>query len=217
MNTVFAPGCALYLYKPELIEKVMTLLKIDNPDISVYSTCCQHEPSCEPETHIINVCAGCDRRYREEHETVTTISLWEILDQQTDFIFPDYAGQTMTILDTCPIRNHLPVQNAVRSLIQKMNIQLIEPEKTGPKGTCCGDRFHGKLPIEKVKDQMEKRASEMPTDKVVVYCVSCIKSMAIGGKQPQHIIDLLFGEPTIPGETDPDIWHDLLNEFIKTH
>ena len=43
---------------------------------------------------------------------------------------------------------------------------------------------------------MRKRAEEMPVDDVVVYCVSCIKAMQIGGRQPRYMVDLLFGGST---------------------
>jgi hypothetical protein len=98
-----------------------------------------------------------------------------------------------------------------------MNIDVIEPEKTRTKGTCCGDSFYGVLPMEQVKEQMKKRASEMPSPDVVVYCVSCCKSMYIGGKKPRYLVDLLFGEDTIPGTFEPDEWHAEINKFIDEH
>ena len=39
----------------------------------------------------------------------------------------------------------------------------------------------------------------MPAEDVVVYCVSCAKAMFIGGKRPRYLVDLLFGEATVPG------------------
>jgi hypothetical protein len=69
--------------------------------------------------------------------------------------------------------------------------------------------------VEQLKEKMRDRANEMPREDVVVYCVSCIKSMFIGGKKPRYIIDLLFGEDTLPGELDPDTWHGMLKEFIE--
>ena len=98
-----------------------------------------------------------------------------------------------------------------------MNITLVEPEKTGTKGVCCGDTFYGEIPAEKVNIQMKKRASEMPVDDVVVYCVSCTKSMFIGGKKPHYMVDLLFGEETIPKTIATDKWHQELDEFIALH
>jgi len=217
MKKVFAPGCALMIYKPELGKKVLDFLNSDLGDIDEYLICCRHKPTLDNRTQIINVCAGCDRRYRELYEGITTISLWEVLAGSKTFSFPDYKGKEMTILDACPTRDQERIHNAVRVLLKKMNINLIEPEKTRTKGTCCGDSFYGVLPVEQVKENMKKRANEMPASDVVVYCVSCSKSMYIGGKKPRYLVDLLFGEDTNIGTFEPDDWHGQLNNFIDEH
>lgn len=64
---------------------------------------------------------------------------------------------------------------------------------------------------------MKKRASEMPVNDVVVYCVSCTKSVFIGGKQPYYLVDLLFNEPTVPKTLEPDEWHKELDDYIEEH
>ncbi len=216
-KTVFAPGCALLIYKPELARKVLDFLNKDSGDINEHLTCCRHEPGLEAGTNIINICAGCDRRYRQLYEGISTVSLWEVLAQSKTFQFPDYKGMEMTILDACPTRDQERVHNAVRTLLDKMNIKLIEPERTRAKSTCCGDSFYGALPVEAVKEQMKKRADEMPAEDVIVYCVSCCKSMHIGGKKPRYLVDLLFGEDTAIGTFEPDEWHGELERFISEH
>ena len=55
----------------------------------------------------------------------------------------------------------------------------------------------------------------MPVEDVVVYCVSCIKSVFIGGKKPRYLIDLLFADETSPKTYEPDEWHKELNEYIN--
>jgi len=98
-----------------------------------------------------------------------------------------------------------------------MNIILKEPRNTGTHSICCGDSFYGEIPTDRVKKQMVKRTSQMPVKDVVVYCVSCAKSVFIGGKRPHYMIDLLFGEETLPGTLDPDQWHQELDDFISRH
>lgn len=217
MKRVFAPGCALMIYKPEFGKKVLDFLNKEFGHIDEHLTCCRHEPNLEKGTQIINTCAGCDRRYRQLYEGISTISLWELLVESQTFSFPDYNGRKMTVQDACPTRDQKRVHDAVRALLKRMNISLVEPEKTRDKGTCCGDSFYGVLPVEEVKEKMMKRALEMPVDDVVVYCVSCCKSMHIGGKKPRYMIDLLFGEDTVPGIFEPDEWHGELNNYIDNH
>jgi Fe-S oxidoreductase len=217
MKRVFAPGCALMIYKPELAQRMLDFLNQDLGNIAEHLTCCRHEPGLAEGTQIINTCAGCDRRYRELYNQISTLSLWEVLAEKDTFPFPDYQGQKMAILDACPTRDQVRVHQAIRALLKRMNIDLVEPAKTGTKSTCCGDSFFGVLPVEQVKEQMKKRAAEMPVNDVVVYCVSCCKSLHIGGKKPRYLIDLLFGEETLPKTFEPEEWHHELDEFIQSH
>lgn len=217
MIQVFAPGCALYLYKPQLAARMLGLLQSRFPQVAEHTICCRHQPNLAAGSQIINVCAGCDRRYRELYPGISTISFWELLAGSEDFPFPDYQGCRMAILDACPTRDQERVHQAIRTLLRRMNIRLVEPELTGTRSSCCGDSLFGVLPVEQVKAQMAKRAAEMPAEDVVVYCVSCIKAMHIGGKSPRYLPDLLFGEPTHPGSFEPEAWHRQLDAFIATH
>jgi Fe-S oxidoreductase len=214
---VFAPGCALMLYKPESAEKLHLILNEHLGEMDKWLICCKHEPQMSAKVKIINVCPGCDNRFGNDYENTSTISLWEILAGSDFFKFPDYHGKSMSILDACPTREKEKVHAAIRNILQKMNIRLEEPKNTKTKSTCCGDSFYGAVPAEKVKELMIKRISEMPLDDVVVYCISCIKSVHIGGKSPRYLIDLLFDEETLPKTFEPDEWHKELSNYIETH
>lgn len=211
MAQVFAPGCALMLHKPDLARRLRAFLGLPE-----HLTCCRHEPGLPAGTRIINVCAGCDRRYRKLYPGISTISLWEVLASGS-FPMPDYGGAPMSILDACPTRTEARVHDAVRALLARMNIAVVEPAHTRTKGTCCGDSFYGTLPVAQVKARMVRRAAEMPCQDVVVYCVSCCKAMHIGGRRPRYLVDLLFGEPTPVGVFEPDEWHGQIQAFIDAH
>ena len=217
MKQVYAPGCAFMIYKPKLAKEVLKFLNKNLGDIPEHLICCRHEPNLASDTQVINTCAGCDRRFRELYQGISTISLWEILADSTTFPFPDYNGLEMSIQDACPTRTEERVHTAIRKLLNRMNINVIEPQNSRKNATCCGDSFYGILPVDKVKEQMKKRSTEMPCDNVAVYCISCIKSIYIGGKKPRYMIDLLFGEETIIGTFQPDEWHNELQKFIDEH
>ncbi len=212
MGQVFAPGCALMIHKPELAERLQAWLGLDE-----HLTCCHHDPKLPAGTEVINVCPGCDRRYREDYPGVTTVSLWEVLAASDAFPFPDYGGAEMALLDACPTRTQARVHEAVRTLLARMNIRVVEPRNTRERGTCCGDSAYGQVPVEKVKELMARRAGEMPREDVVVYCVSCVKSMHLGGRKPRHLVDLLFVEATPAGVCEPEAWHAQIDAFISEH
>lgn len=214
---VFAPGCALTIYKPHLTERLHDFLNSEFGEMQRHMTCCRHEPdSLTAGTAVINVCSGCNSRYETLYEGITTVSVWKLL-AESSFPFPDYKNADITVHDACPTRHKPDVHEAVRAILKKMNFNIVEAEQSGTSAFCCGDSFYTKLPKEAVIEQMKKRAGVMPASDVTVYCVSCIKSMANGGKTPRYIIDLLFEEETEPQETDPVLWHESLEKFIETH
>jgi hypothetical protein len=213
----FNPGCALSLYKPKMELRVMDVLIEQYPDIKLHKICCKHDPQLPAGRKIINTCPGCDRRFQGNYAGVSTISLWEVLDSMPEFAFPDYSGATMTIQDACPVRDRPAVHQAVRSLLRKMNITLQEPRLHSENTVCCGDDLYPGLPIEKIHEFMHNRATDMPCHDVVVYCVSCIKAMHIGGKQPRYLVDLLFNEITEPREYHTAEWHQQLDDYITKH
>jgi len=214
---IFAPGCALMLYKPELATRIHAMLNEQAEEMSVLNTCCRHDPAFSVPTEIINVCPGCDKRFAADYANTSTISLWEYLAANDTFQFPDYNGQEMTILDACPAREKPVIHEAIRSIIRKMNIRLVEPAATRTKSICCGDSFYPLLPAVRVNELMKKRTGDMPLDQVIVYCVSCIQSVSIGGKHPRYLPDLLFGLDTLPKVFPTEVWHRELDEYIEKH
>lgn len=123
----------------------------------------------------------------------------------------------VSIHDPCPVRNTPAVHRAVRELLGKMNIKVVETEKRGENSICCGDSLYPHHSMEEIRSAMKRRADSMPCSRVVVYCVSCIKAMHIGGKTPCYLADLLLGKPTAPQECDIKKWHDALEAYIKQH
>jgi Fe-S oxidoreductase len=216
-KTYFNPGCALSLYKPEMENRIVKFLNENYGEVGLHKICCRHEPRLEAGSLIINICAGCDRRFRSLYEGISTISLWEVLDGLDTFQYPDYKGSKMSIHDPCPVREKPQVHQSVRNLLKKMNIEVVETKFHGMKSICCGDDFYSKIPIEKVHQKMKERADSMPCKDVCVYCVSCIKSMYIGGKEPRHLMDLLMGETTEPRVHDTVDWHSQLQDYIDKH
>ena len=217
MKRVYSPGCALMIYKPALASRLLAHLNAGEQPVAEHLTCCHHEPGLEPGTVVVNTCPGCDRRFRELYEGVSTISLWEVLADDERFPFPDYGGVEMTLHDACPTRTEERVHDGARRLLARMNIRVIEPEWTRTHSVCCGDTYFGLLSDDEVKDRMRARAAEMPRADVVVYCVSCVKAMHIGGRRPRYLVDLLFGEPTEPGTFEPSAWHADIDAFIAAH
>ncbi|MCL1876265.1 MAG: (Fe-S)-binding protein [Synergistaceae bacterium] len=219
-KTYFNPGCALSIYKPQFESIILDFLNgnYGQGDIELHNICCHYDPQLEAGSIIINVCPGCDRRFRSIYAGISTISIWEVIDGLGDkFKFPDYKGLKVSVHDSCPTREKQQVHEAVRSLLKKMSIEVVEAEFHGASSICCGDDFYPKLTIEKIHGKMKERADSMPCNDVCVYCVSCIKSMHIGGKTPRYLMDLLMNEPTSPQVYDTAKWHEQLEDYQEKH
>jgi hypothetical protein len=216
-QTYFNSGCALSIYKPEIEDKILGFLNENYGAVASHKVCCHHDPQLDAGSLIISACAGCDRRFRSLYEGISTVSIWEVLDGLNTFQFPRYEGLTLSVHDACPVRQRPQVHQAVRSLLKKMSIDVVETEFRGAHSICCGNDFYPNLPVEMVHQRMKERADSMPCQEVCVYCVSCIKSMYIGGKTPRHLMDLLMGESTEPQIYDTVQWHEQLQGYIDAH
>ena len=130
-------------------------------------------------------------------------------------MYPGGNSLNVSVHDSCSYRRRPEVHDAVRSLLKKMNIEIIESEFSRENSQCCGDNFYGLVPNEKVIEMQKRRAAQFPCDKVVCTCIGCVKSLATGGKKPLYLVDLVLGEVTDPRFTDLDQYHDLLDEYIS--
>ena len=194
MKTLFAPGCALNKYKPELISEITRFLTDASIIDGVYLTCCKSEETIEGDVTLIVCCPGCSHKFETRYPNACVLSLWKVL-LDTDFPFPDYQGERMSIHDSCHARqrNSSEMQDSARLLCRKMNIELVEPENTRDEAGCCG----GSAADDETRKAMAmRRAAEFSEKNVVVYCTGCTRSFSITDVAPRHLLDLLFGEAT---------------------
>lgn len=216
MQYIYAPGCALMSYKPLLAKRLKDVIEKKYGSMGTILTCCFDTPALPPDTCVISPCPTCVERYSKYDDCTALCFLNDLASDET-FPFPDYGGAEMSIQDTCAARKQPDVLQAVRRLLQRMNIRLVEPQFTGSRARCCGQVYYGKLSEEKVETNMKKRADEMPCQDVVVYCSSCIMSMTVGGRRPRFILDLLFGEQTDMSGITAVRWNNTLAEFRGRH
>lgn len=197
MPTYFAPGCGYRGYQPERVEKMAEFLRSRGLIDGVHTTCCHFDLNATEPTTVINICPGCDRRFRTLYENVTTVSLWEVL-LDTDYPFPDYHGMKMSVHDACPTRNQPQIHEAVRAVLRRMNIEIVEAERSRENSRCCGSSYFDDngCSAEEAVERAQERVSDFPCEDVAVYCVGCGRYLRLGGAKPHHLMDLLLSEPT---------------------
>ncbi len=168
-----------------------------------------------PYQTVICICHNCSAIFEEYRPNIKTISLWEFILNDDNFKFPNYYNEKITLQDCWRSHDNYVEQEAVRSLLRKMNIDIIELKYNHEKTQFCGDslyktapprnlklapkRFienaHGKFiphsPEERI-ELMKKYCNDIPTEKVIAYCHYCVNGLKLGGKQGIHLAELLF-------------------------
>ncbi len=193
MRTLFAPGCALKEYKPKLVLRMTEFLVEAGIISGTYDQCCKLRQKIDEKTILIDCCPGCSHMFNSLAQ-VRTISLWNVL-LDTDFPFPSYHGQKMTIHDACHARGRYSseMQASSRALCRKMDIELIELDHSRDGTVCCG----GCAKDHDTRRHMAiRRAEALPIKDVVLYCTGCTRSFSITTACPHHLLDLVFAQPT---------------------
>lgn len=213
----FNAGCAQSLYKPETAAQLFSLLKEHYPQLHLHERCCHHDPQLPAGSVIINCCAGCDRRFRSLYAGINTLSLWELLDATPQLNLPDFCGRQVSVHDSCGYRHKPQVHRAIRSLLRKMNLEIVEAQFSGTSSVCCGDKLYGLLEDEQVEQRIAERARQFPCAEVVVTCIGCMRALSSAGKKPCYLPELLLGRMTEPLSESLFEYHSKLERYIAGH
>ena len=214
MAKVFFPSCkAKASYKNASVR----LQKYIESKLDVeLAGCCRvgHQKLTQEDTAIV-VCNNCSAIIEESSNAGNIEFVWNVIDNDSDFLFPDYHGEKMTIQDCWVAFEKRELQNTIRSLMKKMNIEIIELEENFEKTKFCGINLlapctesNAKLAhkryvedgaymftpmtVNEQTEHFEKHCSQIKTDKVVCYCKFCTDAINQGGKVGIHVLDLLF-------------------------
>ncbi len=139
-------------------------------------------------------------------------SIWEYIDDDEDFVFPDYHGQKMIIQDCWRDRDQKDVHIAVRNLLKKLNIEAVEIEASKEKANFCGN-IHLEVENEELLERM-KQYPDTPISKlpeglqadlfkdyvshypgsypIICTCNSCLLGVQTGGGDGIHLLELIF-------------------------
>lgn len=216
MSKLFLPSCKVkskYKYASEQMRKYLEA-KEQVKTVGCCKVFCEKATDDDTAVVICNNCAA----IMEESSSVKRIEfVWNIIDKDLNFPFPDYHGEKITIQDCWRAYEKREVQDAIRSLMRKMNIEIVELAENYEKAKFCGaDLLEPCTDIEKkfaprryvvnganMYKPMSKDAQDaylkdycgqITTDKVVCYCMACLDGVNRGGKQAVHLIELLFPE-----------------------
>ena len=193
---IYYPSCNFTIMHPQTAKKVKTYFETKMP----IAKCCRIDKRELKKDDVgLYVCQACRNQIEAQ---VKTMSIWEYFDQLDDFTFPDYQGQKMYLQDCFRDRNHPEVHRAVRSLLKKMNIEVIEMENNKENSIFCGtlhfetkdlDDFHLSHYSKDVQEKyMKEYVQQFENKKIICVCNRCLKGILLCNGDGVHLLELLF-------------------------
>lgn len=215
MSTIYYPSCKLKAGFPKTAQVATAYMDGRG---AVIGACCRGEATKASvgDTAVFN-CNTCAIFLDEWANADVLKSIYEVLDADGSFDFPDYGGKTFAVQDCWRANDRPNIRKAIRSLAHKMNVEVIEVEGNGDGCMFCGGstmmpmpphypqyaprRFGERLPDWIFKELLEDERRErmkahcvaIPVDDVICNCTGCTSGIAVGGKNPVHILELVFG------------------------
>lgn len=217
MSMIFLPSCKVktqFAYASDALRKYLE----GRYDVHTLGCCKQSYTEASSEDTAVFVCNHCAAVMEESSQVRNVISAWNIIDDDPDFVFPDYHGERMTVQDCWRACEKRDMQDAVRSILRKMNIEPVElslnhenvkycgtatmkpfkdiERKYAPERykTDCTDAAH-QLPDGMEEEWLGNYCRQIETERTVCYCRACLNGIKRGGKKSVHLLELIFPEP----------------------
>ena len=174
-----------------------------------------HSAQFQPGDVVYYICHNCANILEESKPGVEVRSIWELILTDDNFPYPDHGGKTVTVQDCWRSRERREEQEAVRELLRRMKLQVVELEENFAKTDFCGSSLYrpqvarnpklaprhydieaaGKfLPHtpEEQKTLMEEYCKRITTEWTVCYCHTCLEGLEEGEVLGKHLAELLF-------------------------
>lgn len=208
MNVYF-PSCNFTAASPAAAKKIQEYLKSRMPTAG----CCRRDKTpYPPGSTAVYFCQACRETLESNGSGLNTQNLFVYLNQDPDFPWPDYAGLTVNVQDCWRDRFHPEIFDAVRSVLAKMNVKVVEIDENRQRSVFCGNlHFEPKkpenqrlaaqypgIPIYQMPPEVEKALMAEQVEKytcplTVCACNRCVKGVVTGGGQAVHLLELAMG------------------------
>ncbi len=203
MEYIYYPSCSFNRLDMQSAKKLREYATSHNMNIA---PCCKFDQrEASEDKKAIYFCQECRRT--QESKGFSSLSYWEVLDNDKEMLLPDYSGMYVTLLDCWRDRDHLEIHQAVRSLLDKMHVQYEELDMHGDKADFCGTLHYETAQYRNELDSfdhlshlskewqvklMQEKVTSCPTELIVCCCCRCYNGLLIGGGHPIHLMTLLM-------------------------
>ena len=198
---IYYPSCTFTRIDPVSAKELVRYAR--SKDMTV-AGCCHFDKHGPEEGAAVYFCQAC--REDREKNGFDTESFWEVIDNDPDFVFPDYSGLHVTLQDCWRDRHKPEIHKAVRSILDKMHIRYEETDRSREHSAYCGTLHYETVKYadtirecdhithlgkETAKMLMEENVQSYKTDLVVCVCGRCYNGILLGGGHPVHLMTLL--------------------------
>lgn len=214
MSIIYFPSCKFTAKFPEVSIKIKQYMA-DRHGAEVAGCCKRRLDSLTEEDTIVYICNTCAALCEEGSRAGKTVSVWEIILDDPDFLFNHTKGRSMTVQDCWRTYDNKELQDAVRALLQHMRIEAVEQAGNREKTRYCGISLYQTLPerydllapkrfVDDAKDLfipcpeeeqkvlMQAHCDQIGTEEVLCTCVACVNGIDLGGRSGVHLAELLF-------------------------
>lgn len=168
----------------------------------------------QPGDRVYSLCHNCTNITAEQNEGVHALSLWELIDGDESFIYPNCSGMEAVVQDCWRTRDREGEQAAVRSILGKMNIRFREARGHHGQTDFCGSTLYreqrvqnamyapkhyveqaaGKFLPHTEEEQisiMREYCAQFGGSPVICYCHYCLEGLLQGGADGRHLAHML--------------------------
>lgn len=212
MTKYIFPSCKISAAYPAASRQLAAYLK-KYPDIRLGGCCRPGHKQLQPGDTALVLCHTCANIIADNTQAAIEY-IWQLIDQDAGFPFPDYQGEEITLVDCLLTEERPQTRQAARSLLGKMNFRVVEPPQAAEPFRCtmllspCSEanlrlapQHYGAqsglfrpLPPSEQEEYFKSFCQQITTRRAAGYCGSCVRSLAQGGKQAAHLLELLFPE-----------------------
>lgn len=208
---VFFPGCQASAVAPETVRAAYEDLcaRVEG-GVALMLGCCSVMAKWSGRTEIYEqqkaflkdeleklgnpvIIAGCPMCKKELSEYNEVTGIWDILNE---IGLPENAkglGKPAALHDSCGARGDADTQKAIRSIVEKLGIQLEDIEYSENKAPCCGYgglTAYANIPVAKKIAEKALERSEAP---FITYCMACRDRFAREDHESHHILEMVYG------------------------
>lgn len=141
---------------------------------------------------VICACPTCQKTL-EEWEGVTTLGIWNILEEIGLPKAADTAPRKVALHDSCGARGDAATQASIRRLAAALQCDIEETAYEGDASPCCGYGGLTQYTNREVAEEMTEMCLSRTDAPYLTYCMACRDRFARGGRESMHVLELVYG------------------------